>query len=106
MAEQKDKVVTEAPKAAAKGGRVRLRNCDYPLTGSINIDKQKPIKYVLHPNVWTEVPAEVYDILKRKFGEVRYTDVPSALPDSRGEYSMAPGATRHEQQVQYVIEFA
>ena len=107
MAEMKDKVVIPAPAEKARtGGRVRLRNCDYNLTGSINMEGKKPLRYCLVPNTWVEVPEEVYDMLKRKFAEPRYTSVPDSLPGSDGfTYNAPSGSTRREQQQQYVIEF-
>lgn len=106
MAEMKDKVVMPAVVATPSCSRARLRNCDYALTGSINAEGHKPIKWRLEPNRWTELPSEVISFLKLKFAEPRYTDVPNALPDDRGNYSMPSGSTRPEQQTQYVIEFA
>lgn len=93
-------------KIDSKSGRARLRNCDYPLTGSINVDGRKPLKWRLEPNVWTTLPGEVIDVLKLKFAEPKFVDVPNALPDMNGNYNVPPGATRREQQVQYVIEFS
>lgn len=89
-----------------RGGRVRLRNCDYALTGSINMEGKKPISYRLEPNRWTEVPAEVYASLKSKFGEPKFEEVPNALPEADGTYKVAQGAVRYEPAIQYVIEFA
>lgn len=110
MADAKDKVRKANPEPqpdeGKRVGRARLRNCDYPLTGSINIDGRKPLKWTLRPNVWTELPDEVIDILRRKFAEPRFSEVPNALPDEAGNYNAPPGSTRLEQQAQYVIEFS
>ena len=85
---------------------VRVRNIDYALSGSIDIAGAKPITYRLEPNKWTEVPDEVYDQLKHKFGNARFSDAPNSLPGNDGNYYGYPGQTRSEQvNGQYLVEF-
>lgn len=87
--------------------KVRIRNIDYALTGSVDVKDRKPIMYRLEPNKWTEVPDEVYEQLKSKFGNAKFSDAPSALPGTDGNYYGYPGQTRAEQtNSQYLIEFA
>lgn len=85
--------------------KVRIRNIDYALTGSVDIRGQKPIYFRLEPNKWTEVPDEVFTHLKSKFGNPQVHEVPSALPGPDGNYYGYPGQTRTEQHQQYLIEF-
>lgn len=86
--------------------QVRVRNISYALTGSIDAKGQAPIKYRLEPNVWTDVPDEVYTQLYSKFGNARYSDAPNALPGQDGNYYGYPGQTRAEQvNGQYLVEF-
>jgi len=87
--------------------KVRIRNIDYALTGSVDIKNQKPITYRLEPNKWTDVPDEVYDQLKHKFGNARFSDAPNSLPGPDGNYYGYSGQTRPEQtNSQYLIEFS
>jgi hypothetical protein len=87
--------------------KVRIRNIDYALTGSVDIKGSSPIKYRLEPNKWTEVPDEVYDQLKNKFGNAKFSEVPNSLPGADGNYYGYPGQVRAEQtNGQYLIEFA
>lgn len=109
MAERKTRVeaVPEIQPAPPRKGKVRVRNITYPLTGSVNVEGRKPIKFSIRPNVWTEVPEEVYQMLKSKFYDLRYADVPDALPESDGTYRGDPDRTRKEpQNAQYLIEFS
>ena len=85
--------------------QVRVRNIDYALTGSVDIQGRKPISYRIEPNVWTDVPDEVYDQLKAKFGNPQFHSVPNALPGADGNYYGYPGQTRVEQHLQYLLEF-
>ena len=85
---------------------VRVRNLPYALTGSVDAKGQRTVKYRLEPNVWTEVPEEVYTQLYSKFGNARYSEAPNSLPASNGEYTGEPGQSRAEQvNGQYLIEF-
>lgn len=85
---------------------VRIRNISYALTGSVDGKDQRPMKYRLEPNVWTDVPDEVYSQLYSKFGNSRFSEAPNALPGSDGEYRGVPGQIRAEQtNAQYLIEF-
>jgi hypothetical protein len=90
---------------------VRVRNITYVLTGSVagtnaQGHQVRDIKYRLEPNVWTEVPDEVYEQLYNKFGNSRFSEAPNSLPGQAGEYTVAPGQTRAEQvNSQYLIEF-
>ena len=100
-----DEAKADAAAPSRSTGKVRVRNIDYPLSGSINMEGKKPIRWTLVPNKWTEVPMEVYEFLKGKFANPREYDVPSSLPDGSGEYRGNPGQTRTEQHLQYLIEF-
>lgn len=85
---------------------VRIRNIAYALTGSIDGKGQRAITYRLEPNVWTEVPDEVFIQLKNKFGNSKFSEAPNSLPEQGGVYSGIPGQTRAEQtNGQYLIEF-
>lgn len=85
---------------------VRIRNIAYALTGSIDAKGQRPITYRLEPNVWTEVPDEVFMQLKNKFGNAKFSEAPNSLPGTGGVYSGQPGQLRAEQtNGQYLIEF-
>lgn len=88
--------------------KVRVRNIDYALTGSVGSkDLGKSIKFRIEPNTWTEVPDEVYEMLKSKFSNPRYSDAPNSLPGQDGNYYGHPGQTRPEQvNSQYLVEFA
>jgi hypothetical protein len=88
-----------------RGGKVRVRNINYPLTGSIDIQGRKPISYRLEPGKWVEVPHEVYSFLKNRFGSPQRHVVPSALPGPDGNYYGPPTETRVEEHMQYLIEF-
>lgn len=86
--------------------QVRIRNIQYALTGSVSVKNERDLKYRLEPNVWTEVPDPVYEQLKNKFGNARFSDAPNSLPGANDEYSGQPGQTRAEQvNGQYLIEF-
>ena len=85
---------------------VRIRNIEYALTGSIDAKDSKPIRYRLEPNKWTPVPDEVFEQLKHKFGNAKFSEAPSNLPDPQGNYYGYPGQTKAEQtNSQYLIEF-
>lgn len=85
---------------------VRVRNIDYALAGSVGIQNGKTIKYRLEPNKWTQVPDEVFDQLKHKYGNTRFSDAPNGLPGNDGNYYGYPGQTRAEVvNSQYLIEF-
>ena len=84
--------------------QVRVRNIDYPLEGSLNIEKET-IRFRIQPNVWTEVRPEVRDMLKLKFSSAKEYEVPASLPNEHGDYYSAPGSTRREQHLQYLVEF-
>lgn len=87
--------------------KVRVRNIDYALTGSVDINNGQQIKYRLEPNVWTPVPDEVYAQLQHKFGNARFSEGPSSLPGPDGNYYGYPGQTRSEQvNGQYLVEFS
>ena len=87
--------------------KVRVRNITYALTGSLDIKGKPLISYRLEPNVWTEVSEEIYDQLKQKFGNSKYSDAPNALPGNDGNYYGYPGQTRPELvNGQYLVEFA
>ena len=86
--------------------QVRIRNISYALTGSISSKQQRDIKYRLEPNVWTDVPDEVFEQLKHKFGNAKFSEAPNSLPGADGVYSGAPGQVRTEQiNGQYLVEF-
>jgi hypothetical protein len=86
---------------------VRVRNIDYALTGSVGSrDLGKAIKFRIEPNVWTKVEDEVFDMLKSKFGNARYSEAPNSLPGPDGNYYGYPGQIRAEQvNGQYLVEF-
>jgi hypothetical protein len=88
-------------------GEVRVRNIDYALTGSVDSkDFGKPLKFRIEPNVWTPVEDAVYDMLKNKFGNARYSEAPNSLPSTDGNYYGRPGEIRAEQvNGQYLVEF-
>ena len=85
---------------------VRVRNINYALSGSVDAQGKTPIAFRLEPNKWTAVPDEVYEMLKHKFGNPRYSDVPNSLPGADGNYYGYPGQTRAEEvNSQYLVEF-
>jgi hypothetical protein len=87
--------------------KVRVRNIEYALTGSVDAQGQRPITYRLEPNIWTEVPDVVFDQLKNKFGNSRFSNVPNALPGANNNYYGHPGEMRAELiNGQYLVEFA
>lgn len=87
--------------------KVRVRNINYALTGSVDIEGRKSIKFRIEPNIWTEVADEIYDMLKHKFGNPKYSDAPNAIPEVNGNYYAHPGQTRSEQvNGQYLVEFS
>ena len=88
-------------------GQVRVRNIDYALTGSVDSkDAGKTITFRLEPNVWTTVPEPVFEMLKHKFGNARYSEAPASLPGPDGNYYGFPGQQRAEQvNGQYLVEF-
>lgn len=88
--------------------KVRVRNIDYALTGSVDIKGAgKTLSFRIEPNVWTEVADEVYEMLKHKFGNPKFSNAPNSLPNQDGEYYGYPGQTRPEQtNSQYLVEFA
>ena len=87
----------------------RVRNIEYALTGSVDGEesgKRFTDKYRLEPNVWTKVSDAVYESLKNKFGNSKYSDAPNALPGAGDTYYGSPGQTRSELvNGQYLIEF-
>ena len=85
---------------------IRVRNIDYALSGSVGLQGGQTIKYRLEPNKWTPVSDEVWEQLKHKYGNTRFSDAPNALPNKDGEYNGMPGQTRSEVvNGQYLIEF-
>ena len=87
--------------------KVRIRNIAYALTGSVDAKGQRPITYRLEPNVWTEVPDEVFNQLKGKFGNAKFSEAPNSLPGQDGNYYGHAGQVRAEQtNGQYLIEFS
>lgn len=88
--------------------RVRVRNIDYALTGSVDSKELgKTLSFRLEPNVWTEVADELFEMLKHKFGNARYSEAPASLPGPDGNYYGFPGQQRAEQSNgQYLVEFS
>ena len=86
--------------------KVRVRNIDYALTGSVDIEGRGALSFRIEPNTWTEVPDEIYTHLKAKFANPRRYEVPNSLPDRDGIYRMDPNQTRLETSLQYLVEFA
>lgn len=71
-----------APKVVLDSGRrrVRLRGANYALPCCVSLKKGGEIRVTLQPNRWTEVPEEIYQMLKSKFGHLQEREV----PDYRG----------------------
>lgn len=67
----------DTPKVAldSKKRRVRLRGADYALPCTI-MGENREISITLQPNRWTEVPEEIYQMLKHKFGRPVEREVP------------------------------
>lgn len=91
-----------APKVKLErsGRRVRLRNLDYALEGCLS-SRGREVRFSISPNVWTEVPEEVYVMLRNKFDKpssVQVTDW-NGNPDNPQRY------TRQESTNSYTIEF-
>ena len=95
--------VKEKPvvKVERSGHKIRLRNMEYPLEGTLSTREHGEIKYSLKPNVWTEVPDAVYQFLKSKFYNTRSSNVPdwNGNPDNPVRYE------RKETVSSYTIEF-
>jgi len=87
------------------GGKVRIRNIQYPVPIAADIEGRGLIRVVIQPNVWTELPPELYRIAKAKFEEPRYREVPDSLPDPEGRYHGVSGHTRLEDVTPYIMEF-
>ena len=86
--------------------KVRVRNITYALTGSVDCEGGRSLKYRLEPEQWTEVPDEVFTQLENKFGNARYSDAPDSLPGKDNSYYGHPGQTRSELvNGQYLVEF-
>lgn len=88
------------------GRRIRLRNLNYALTGSISGedgDKAVFIKYSIEPNKWTTVHPLVYDFLKQKFDNPVEHVVPDWEPG--GDNDRAQRTPRIDQDQEYTIEF-
>ena len=86
--------------------KVRVRNIEYPLSGSMTMDDGKTIKWSLPPGQWVTVDEPVYKFLEQKFKDPRSYEVPAALPNEQGSYNVPPTHTRWEQAQQYLIEFS
>ena len=86
------------------GHRVRLRNIDHALPYCIST-RDGEIKGEIRPNVWTEVPDAVYEMLKSKFynAHEQAFEVPDWRPG--GESESAKQANRHEHYEEYTLEF-
>ncbi len=85
------------------GHRIRLRNISHALEGSISSKDLKggEIHFRLEPNKWTEVPDEVYSMLKGKFYEAQE----SSVPDWNGDPNNPQRQPRIETNQEYTIEF-
>ena len=88
------------PKVERSGHRIRLRNLEYPLEGTLS-SRKGDIRYSLKPNVWTEVPDDVYTMLKNKF----YNAKTSTVPDWNGNPDNPQRFERKETAPSYTIEF-
>ena len=86
------------------GNRIRLRNIDHALPYCVSTRKGE-IKGMIQPNQWTDVPDEVYAMLKGKFynAEEQSFEVPDWKPG--GENESAKSANRKEHYEEYTIEF-
>ena len=90
------------------GRRVRLRGQDYPLEGTLVVERDgqpTELRFRLLPNQWTIVPDEVHTMLKNKFSNAREWQVPDAdenedRPHDKGEAA----ATYTERRLEYIIE--
>jgi hypothetical protein len=73
-----------APKVALDSGRrrVRLRGANYALPCTVSC-RGREISVVLQPNRWTDVPEEIYVMLRGKFGHVTEREVPDYRGDQR-----------------------
>ena len=88
------------------GRRVRLRNLDYELEGSISGEEDgKPFfaRCRIEPNRWTSVHPKVYELLKNKFDNPVEHLVPDWEPG--GDNDRAVRTPRVEQNQEYTIEF-
>lgn len=76
-AERAEKTAAEAPKVAldSKKRRVRLRGADHALPCTV-MGENREISVTLQPNRWMEVPEEIYQMLKSKFGRTQEREVP------------------------------
>lgn len=72
------------PKVVLASGsrRVRLRGANYALPCTVSM-RGKEISVVLQPDRWTEVPEEIYQMLKGKFGRTQQREVPDYRGDQR-----------------------
>ena len=100
--------MSKAPAVIEKsGGQVRLRGTKFPLPVSLDTETKGRIKATIRPNVWTSVPEEIYDFLKRRFDSPRYTRVPDV--GANEDHPHAPGADPvmldEEVPVQFFLEF-
>lgn len=103
MSKEQVKVGAPTVKIDRSGHRIRLRNIDHALEGSISSRDLKggEIRFRLEPNKWTEVPDEVYTMLKGKFNSPQEDTV----PDWNGDPDHPQRQVRVEQSQEYTIEF-
>lgn len=87
-------------KVERSGRKVRLRNLEYALEGTLS-SRKGDIRYSIPPNVWTEVPEDVYVMLRNKF----YKPTTSTVPDWNGNPDNPQRYERKETVASYTIEF-
>lgn len=87
-------------KVEKSGHRIRIRNIDHALEGCLST-REGETRWRLEPNRWTEVPEQVYQMLKEKF----YSTKEVTVPDWNGDVNNPQRTERVETTQEYTIEF-
>lgn len=96
-----EKVGAPTVKVDKSGHRVRLRNIDHALEGSVTSRDCQEIRFRLEPDRWTEVPDAVYSMLRDKF----YKPQEFRTTSWNGDPDNPQREQRTESYQEYIIEF-
>lgn len=90
-----------------KRGEVRLRGLKWSMPVTLDTESRGRISATIQPNKWTRVPDEIYDFLKAKFDNPRYTLVPDVEANEKNPHSPSETPIMIEEEVDrgYFMEF-
>jgi len=90
-----------------KSGEVRVRGLKWPLPVTLDTESKGRIKATIYPNKWTRVPDEVFEFLKGRFDQPRYTNIPDVEENEKAPHKPGeqPVMTQEEVDRDFYVEF-